>query len=98
MFLKKFSVWLLITLFVSAQSVSAAQEKISSPDFDQLPIAFIPNTDSESTVRFQAAGIGGTLFFTPSSVVFSLPEAPGSTSSIPVQLQFEDANPATSIN
>ena len=43
-------------------------------DFNRLPLAFVPNRGQEDqAVRFQAQGLGGRLFFTPSEVVFSLP-------------------------
>ena len=43
-------------------------------DFSQLPLSFVPNMGQEDeTVKFQAQGLGGNLFFTPGEVVFSLP-------------------------
>jgi hypothetical protein len=46
----------------------------NSTSFGRLPLAFVPNRGQEdASVRFQARGLGGSLFFTPSEVVFSLP-------------------------
>jgi len=43
-------------------------------NFDTLPLSFVPNIGQEDeAVKFQAQGLGGKLFFTPSEVVFSLP-------------------------
>ena len=43
-------------------------------DFSRLPLSFVPNFGQEDeAVRFQAQGLGGRLFFTPSEVVFALP-------------------------
>ena len=45
-----------------------------APGFGLLPLAFIPNTgQTDPPVRFQAHGLGGTLFFTPDQVALSLP-------------------------
>jgi uncharacterized repeat protein (TIGR01451 family) len=45
-----------------------------TPDFGVLPLSFIPNAgQTDPAVRFQAHGLGGTLFFTPDQVVLSLP-------------------------
>jgi phosphatidylserine/phosphatidylglycerophosphate/cardiolipin synthase-like enzyme len=42
--------------------------------FNRLPLSFVPNRGQEDqAVRFQAQGLGGSLFFTPSEIVFSLP-------------------------
>jgi RHS repeat-associated protein len=43
-------------------------------NFDQLPMAFIPNVGQEDAdgVQFEAQGLGGELFFTREEVVFSL--------------------------
>jgi len=42
--------------------------------FDRLPLSFVPNFGQEDdAVKFQVQGLGGSLFFTPSEVVFSLP-------------------------
>jgi len=46
----------------------------NSTNFDRLPLSFIPNRGQEDpSVKFQTQGLGGSLFFTPGEVVFSLP-------------------------
>jgi beta propeller repeat protein len=48
----------------------------SAPDFGKLPLAFEPNAgQTDPSVRFLSRSAGGTLFFTPSEVVFSLSNA-----------------------
>jgi len=45
-----------------------------APDFGKLPLSFVPNAgQTDPAVRFQAQGMGGTLFFTSGEVVLSLP-------------------------
>jgi uncharacterized repeat protein (TIGR01451 family) len=45
-----------------------------APDFGTLPLSFIPNAgQTDPAARFQAHGMGSTLFFTPDEVVLSLP-------------------------
>ena len=49
------------------------QPTSSLTNFDRLPLSFVPNMGQEDqAVKFQAQGLGGNLFFTPSEVVFSL--------------------------
>jgi len=55
----------------------------SLTNFDRLPLSFVPNMGQEdAAVKFQAQGLGGRLFFTPSEVVFSLPN--------PVKIKEDD--------
>jgi uncharacterized repeat protein (TIGR01451 family) len=75
----------------------------SGPASNRLPLSFVPNQgQTDPSVRFQAHGAGGTLFFTPNEVVLSLPidsvasatnDQPGSV----LRLHFESANPAPDI-
>jgi hypothetical protein len=45
-----------------------------APDFGKLPLSFVPNAgQTDPSVRFQVASLGGTIFFTPREVVLSLP-------------------------
>src|SRR4029079_1426615 len=42
----------------------------------QLPLSFVPNAgQTDAAVRYQAHGLGGTLFFTPREIVLALPTA-----------------------
>ena len=46
----------------------------NAPDFGKLPLSFVPNAgQTDPAVRFQAQGMGGTLFFTPGEIVLLLP-------------------------
>jgi hypothetical protein len=55
----------------------------NATNFDLLPLSFIPNRGQEDqAVRFHAQGLGGSLFFAPNEVVFSLPN--------PVKVQADD--------
>ncbi len=78
------------------------------PEFGKLPLAFVPNVgQTDPAVQFQAHGLSGNVFFTPSEVVLapdgaksrpSHPEASaepiGQASPAIVRLRFEGANPA----
>ncbi len=69
-------------LLLSAAATPARTEVVglaTTPDFGKLPLSFVPNAgQTDPAVRFQAQGMGGTLFFTPGEVVLSLP-APAQT-------------------
>jgi hypothetical protein len=44
------------------------------PSLANLPMAFVPNVgQSETSVQFQAQGLGGMIFFTPDQIVLTLP-------------------------
>ena len=46
----------------------------TAPDFGKLPLSFVPNAgQTDPAVRFEARGMGGTLFFKANEVVLSLP-------------------------
>ncbi len=58
---------------IDIQQTSSAETTIA-PEFGKLPLSFVPNAgQTNSTVRFEARGMGGRLFFTPGGVVLSLP-------------------------
>ena len=63
--------------YASSQSgyqFASYKQTSSLTNFDRLPLSFVPNFGQEDeAVKFQAQGLGGKLFFTPSEVVFSLP-------------------------
>ncbi len=81
---------------------------VERPDLSRLALPFVPNQgQSDSRVRFQAHGMGGSLFFTPEEIVLALPtpadggwlESPSSilhpqSSAEPsvIRLRFDDAN------
>jgi hypothetical protein len=45
-----------------------------APEMARLPLSFVPNAgQSHPDVRFQARGLGGTIFFTPEEVTLTLP-------------------------
>jgi hypothetical protein len=55
-------------------TISSPAHPLSSAQFGQLPLSFVPNTgQADPQVRFQASGLGGTLFFTPNEIVLALP-------------------------
>jgi len=92
-------IFLLIFLFTS-QNLIAAQPTDPLPDFGELPLSFVPTSvDSltEAGVRFQVAGMGGALYFSPDNLVMVFPHEQGNTDSIAVQMQFEGANPESNI-
>lgn len=63
------------------------------PDFSRLPLSFVPNAgQTDPTVRFQARGLGGGLFFTPNEVVLTLPARAEKFARQAVRLHFEGAN------
>jgi uncharacterized repeat protein (TIGR01451 family) len=85
-----------------------------APIFGKLPLSFISNAgQTDPAVRFQAHGMGSTIFFTPSEVVLTLPSAAsdygpqtateGRNSGIRggrssvIRVRFEGPNPAPEI-
>lgn len=62
---------------IRGMSSSMSQESLafsSVTNFQQLPLSFIPNQgQADQEVRFHVEGLGGSLFFAPREVVFSLP-------------------------
>lgn len=49
----------------------------TAADLSRQPLAFVPNAgQTDPLVRFQAQGMGGSIFFTPGEVVLVLPTAP----------------------
>ncbi len=70
-----------------------------SPDFGKLPLAFEPNAgQTDPSVRFLSRSAGGTLFFTPSEVAFSLPNVEvGVRSAEPGEVEAGTPNATASI-
>lgn len=69
---------LAVALLLLSAAVTPARTEVvgltTAPDFDNLPLSFVPNAgQADPAVRFQAHGMGSTLFFTPGEVVLSLP-------------------------
>ena len=63
---------------------------------EALRLAFIPNEgQTDRDVRYQAHGLGGTLFFTEEGVMLSLPTA--EEARYAVRLHFEGASPDTTL-
>ncbi|HEU4323344.1 MAG TPA: Ig-like domain-containing protein [Roseiflexaceae bacterium] len=68
----------------------------TAADLSKMPLAFVPNAgQTDPRVRFQADGMGGTLFFTPEELVLVLPA--GERRTAVAGLRFEGANPAPEI-
>ncbi|GAB4212592.1 MAG: hypothetical protein OHK0022_48640 [Roseiflexaceae bacterium] len=68
----------------------------TAADLSHMPLAFVPNAgQTDSRVRFQADGMGGSLFFTPDELVLVLPA--GERRTAVTGLRFEGANPAPEI-
>lgn len=83
-------VLLLVTLIIWQRRDTPAAPQInwpapqSAPNLDRLPLSFVPNAGQfDPRVRFQAHGLGGELFFTPSEVVLSLPVLPSQVDTSP---------------
>jgi len=65
----------------------------------QQPLAFVPNQgQSDPRVRYQAQGMGGTLFFTSDEVVLALPGSTTNDRPAVVRLRFEGAQPEPHID
>ncbi len=68
----------------------------AAADLSKMPLAFVPNAgQTDPRVRFQADGMGGSLFFTPEELVLALPV--GERRTAVTGLRFEGANPAPEI-
>lgn len=98
-------IWVLLLLFT--MTILARPSVVSLvPDptleqlahYDHLPLAFVPNEgQSDPVVRFQARGMGGSLFFTEGGVTLNLPAGEEPAAGAPVTLRFEGANPAPAL-
>lgn len=68
----------------------------NATNFQGLPLYFVPNWGQEhQMVRFQARGMGGNLFFSPSEVVLSLPnpdKAPAQDTGEQIRYDLHAAN------
>ena len=69
---------LAVALLLLSAAVTPARTEVvgltTTPDLGKLPLSFVPNAgQTDPAVRFQAQGMGGTLFFTHDEVVLSLP-------------------------
>jgi len=77
----------------SAVMPTTVPAPVLSVDFGQLPLAFVPNAgQTDPAVRFQVHDRSGTIFFTTSEIVLTLPATEQAPSSV-VRLRYEGANP-----
>ncbi len=93
---------LLICLSLSLFLVPYQSTSSIAPARASLPLSLFPNQGREDrSVRFQAHGMGGTLFFTPQEVLLSLPITSVADDSdvftYAVRLRFDGANPAPAL-
>ncbi|MBX3080240.1 MAG: SBBP repeat-containing protein [Anaerolineae bacterium] len=59
----------------AAQPNQHSSSAVIQQNYGQLPLSFVPNVgQTNEQARFQVNSLGGTLFFTPQTVVLSLPQ------------------------
>jgi PKD repeat protein len=76
------------------------------PAFGRLPLAFVPNQGQiDTSARFEARGVAGTLGFAPQEIVLTVPDTPDAVnaetlrnSGQTLRLRFLDANPAPAVD
>ncbi len=105
----------LLVVFPFSGSTPPVPGSLAMPlEFDRLSLAFVPNAgQTDKAVRFQAHGMGSTIFFTPGELVLTLPEVTVDQRQVPyveqrpwpvsdqrssvLRLRFEDTNPTADV-